>query len=115
MRWLGRFSPWLAGAVLNGTANELSAIELELVAIEPKAFELFLLNEGVDFDTRQPGTRERASFAMQYEIEFEDVPLEVALFESHVQRQAAYPRESIRHDRVQLVDAEKMFARKVKC
>ena len=113
MRWLERFSPWLSGAVLSGTANEFSAIELELVATEPKTFELFLHNEGVEFDTRQTGTRERGSFIVEYEIEFDGVPLLVALFDNHAQRQAAYPRESIRHERVQLADARNFFAHEV--
>lgn len=114
MRWLDRFSPWLAGAVLNGTANALSTIELELITTESKEFELFLVNQGVNFATRKAAAGARASSTVQYEIEFEEAPVLVALFDNQAQRHAAYPRDSIRHDRVQLVDAEKLFARQMK-
>jgi hypothetical protein len=120
MQWLGEFQPWLTGSVLNGTANEFSAIQLELIGIDVKRFELFLLNEDVVFEIREHhGIKKRSNtFKLQraigdggysYEITFDDAPVEITLFESHSTRQTRYPRDSIFHDRVQFDDAVKRF------
>ena len=111
---LEQFSPWLVGAVLNGTANEFSEIELELVGVEPKAFELYLLNEGVDFALsdmqRSTGTSlTRKQLVTKYRLEFDGAPVAIVLFAHHTARQAAHPRDSIRHDRAQREDAERRF------
>jgi hypothetical protein len=111
------FEPWLTGAVLNGTANEYSEIELELVGIEAKTMEFILLNRGVEFDLQETNPKSKsykpvdAAKPIQYHLEFEDAPLVITLYESHAQRQALYPRGSIKHERVKLNDAEILFAR----
>lgn len=46
MRRLAQFSPLLAGGVAAGWATEHSDVRLELVAADPKAVELLLLNAG---------------------------------------------------------------------
>jgi hypothetical protein len=110
------FEPWLTGAVLNGTANEYSEIELELVGIETKTMEFILLNRGIEFDLQETNPKSKsykptdATKPVQYHLEFEDAPLVITLYESHAQRQALYPRDSIKHERVKLVDAEALFA-----
>jgi hypothetical protein len=120
MQWLHTFEPWLAGSVLNGTANEFSVIQLELVGVDVKRFELFLLNEDVVFEIREHHTAQKRSNTFKppraiedggysYEITFDDAPIEITLFESHSTRQARYPRDSIRHDRAQLNDAVTQF------
>lgn len=122
MQWLAAFEPWLVGGVLNGTANEFSAIELELVGVEPKSFEMFLLKEDVEFESRDVRSahgrraKDEKSKATQsrhvhtcYEITFDDAPVEITLFDSHSERLALYPKESVKHDRVQLEEAERRF------
>lgn len=47
---LAAFSPYLTGAVLNGTAGEHSDIHLQLFAESAKDVEIFLLNRNVDFE-----------------------------------------------------------------
>ncbi|MHA7681839.1 UDP-N-acetylmuramate--alanine ligase [Cupriavidus sp. PET2-C1] len=51
MRDLAAFRPYLAGAVLNGTATEHSDVYLQCFCDSPKDLTLHLLNAGVDFDT----------------------------------------------------------------
>lgn len=46
---LAHFSPYLTGAVLNGTAGEHSDIHLQLFPESAKDVEIFLLNKNVDF------------------------------------------------------------------
>jgi hypothetical protein len=125
MQWLKDFSPWLSGPVLTGTANEFSAIELDLIGVDAKTFELFLLNEDVVYElhggsTTGTGTgdgradvknrRDRTSPPpIQYHITFDDAPVEITLFESQMQRLSAFPKSSIRYDRAQLDEARERF------
>lgn len=114
MSRLEPFSPWLVGAVLNGTANEFSEIELELVGAEPKVLEMYLLNARVEFDLcdtlqRKGGSPTRMPPVMKYRLEFDGIPVSIVLHEHHAARNAAHPRDSIRHDRAQRVDVEKRF------
>ncbi len=125
MQWLAHFEPWLTGSVLNGTANEYSAVELELIGVEAKSFELFLLGEDVEFDIREHRAqhshrRERhaakksfkpisAAADYSYEIFFDDAPVEITLYDSHAERQAKHPRNSIRHERAQLAEVIRRF------
>lgn len=53
LQWMKRFeqfNPHLTGAVLNGTATEHSDIHLQLFTDSAKDVEIFLLNEGIEFD-----------------------------------------------------------------
>ena len=62
MQRLGAFEPHLVGAVLNGTATDHSDIRMQLFTDSAKDVEIFLLNEGVDFevfdDKAAPGAAE---------------------------------------------------------
>lgn len=51
LQLLADFQPWLIGAVCNGTAGEHSDIHLNLYPDSEKDVELFLLDQGIDFDT----------------------------------------------------------------
>ncbi len=122
MLWLRDFSPWLVGGVLNGTANEFSAIELEIVGFDAKSFEIFLLNQNVAFDLhthhavgharrrrRELGANPAAATICSYDIEFDDAPLSITLYDSHSQRQARNPASSIKHDRAQCDEVARRF------
>src|SRR5882672_11115845 len=50
MRLLEQFRPYLAGAVLKGTAGRYSDIDLQLFTDDGKAVELFLLNRNIAYD-----------------------------------------------------------------
>ena len=114
MSWLEPYSPWLTGAVLSGTANEFSEIELELVGIVPKEFEMFLLNNSVSFEicdarhTRGVSPVKRRP-EITYRLQFDGAPVLLALYEHHGDRQSANPDRSIRHERVQRADAIQRF------
>ncbi|WP_019141939.1 hypothetical protein [Noviherbaspirillum massiliense] len=53
MEELEVFSPYLTGAVLNGTAGEHSDIHLQLFTESAKDVEIFLLNKNVDFEVSE--------------------------------------------------------------
>lgn len=49
MRRLERFSPWLTGSVLEGTATRHSRIDILLFPDSAKEVEIFLLDQGIPF------------------------------------------------------------------
>jgi hypothetical protein len=53
MQELERFSPYVVGAVLNGTAGDHSDIHLQLFASSPKDVEIYLLNKNVNFEVSE--------------------------------------------------------------
>lgn len=53
MQELEHFTPYLTGAVLNGTAGEHSDIHLQLFTESAKDVEIFLLNKNVDFEVSE--------------------------------------------------------------
>lgn len=53
MEQLQQFSPYLTGAVLNGTAGQHSDIHLQLFADSPKDIEIYLLNKNINFDVSE--------------------------------------------------------------
>jgi hypothetical protein len=53
MEQLQPFSPYLTGAVLNGTAGPHSDIHLQLFADSAKDVEVFLLNKNINFDVTE--------------------------------------------------------------
>ena len=124
MQWLEPFSPWISGAVLSGSANEYSAIELELIGVDAKSFEMFLLNDDVVFELhggdttgigpsghRKQGRSQatKALMPVRYDITFDDAPVEIVLFETQSARATTFPKTSIRHERAQLAEATARF------
>jgi hypothetical protein len=67
MQLLSEFRPHLIGAAFNGTAGEYSAIHIELYADSPKDVEIFLLNQGIEFDVCEVASKEANGRARQLE------------------------------------------------
>jgi hypothetical protein len=53
MQDLAQFTPYLTGAVLNGTAGEHSDIRLQLFTESAKDVEIFLLNKNIQFEVSE--------------------------------------------------------------
>ena len=54
LRWMARladFRPHLSGAVWRGTATRLSDVHLDLYCDDPKALEIALINQGIDYES----------------------------------------------------------------
>ena len=74
MRRLAQFDPYLVGPVLNGTAGEHSDVSLQVFVDSPKDVEIFLLNEGIEFEVgernhfRGKGTVEALAFQFRGEV-----------------------------------------------
>ena len=90
MQVLAEFSPYLTGPVLTGVAGEYSEIDLQLFPDSAKDVEMFLLNRGMTFATRE-GRRysgERALAASVFTLEWRGVPLRLSVFDRRDERVA---------------------------
>ena len=94
MEALADFSPYLTGAVLNGTAGEHDDIHLQLFADSAKEVEIFLLNRNVAIDISETPHFKGARHAPVETVSFmwhgEGVHAE--LYEQHDLRGARKPR-----------------------
>ncbi|MCK7492113.1 MAG: hypothetical protein MZW92_11035 [Comamonadaceae bacterium] len=78
MRLLERFSPYLTGPVLDGTAGRYATVDLLLFPESPKPVEIFLLDRMIEYrhgETRR-GSGEPPQAVLNFE--WEDTPISVA-------------------------------------
>jgi hypothetical protein len=88
MRMLAEFRPYLAGAVLKGTAGRYGEINLQLFTDDSKAVELTLLNRGIPYDTcderRFASGRERAVSVLK--LMWGGIPLNISIHATNDER-----------------------------
>jgi hypothetical protein len=90
MRALERFSPYLTGPVLKGTAGPYAEIELQLFPESPKEVEIFLLERRLAFATHE-GKRfsgGRAHAMSVFSLAWQDAPLKLSVFDPRDERLA---------------------------
>jgi hypothetical protein len=90
MQALAEFSPYLTGPVLTGVAGAYSEIDLQLFPDSAKDVEMFLLNRGIPFATRE-GRRysgDRAHAASVFTLEWRGVPLRLSVLDRRDERVA---------------------------
>lgn len=95
MRFLHRFQPRLVGAVLEGTADEHSAVCLHLYSDNPDEVALFLDEQGVPFDRQSRRLRldrERQDEFPVYLFSAGDVPFDLTVLPADGVRQAPLDR-----------------------
>ncbi len=86
MRRLAQFSPLLRGPVHTGLANRFSSIELELIADDEKAVELFFLNNGVDYQLVTNKLERESPVILKYRFSFRNCPVLATVFMSAADR-----------------------------
>ena len=90
MRALDRFKPYLTGPVLKGIAGPHAAIDLQLFPENPKDVELFLLERGIAYSTRE--TRRfsggRAHAAAVLTLDWQGTVLKLSVFDHRDERLA---------------------------
>jgi hypothetical protein len=91
MEFLSGFSPLLHGAVLDGSADERSPVQLQVFAEDPDAFARFLLEQPWtvrDFTARLPGQRNRSQAYTGWRFTVDGIEFEVVALPPSMQRQA---------------------------
>lgn len=88
MRLLSQFRPYLAGAVLKGTAGRYSDIDLQLFTDDSKAVELFLLNRNIPYDItdQQHFAGDRLRAVPVLKLDWQGVPVNLAIYDSKDER-----------------------------
>ena len=90
MQAFERFSPYLTGAVLKGTAGPYAEIELQLFPESVKEVEIFLLEQGIAFSTHEgrrfSGDRTHAMSVIS--LSWQDAPLKLSVFDPRDERVA---------------------------
>jgi len=88
MRSLVAFNPYLAGAVLKGTAGRYADIDLQLFTDDQKAVEMFLVNQSLAYTVSEQrhycGDEPRAVPVLT--VEWRGVPLNLAVYASKDER-----------------------------
>lgn len=97
MQFFERFEPCLAGAVLDGSADQHSAVCLHLFVADPTAVERFLLDHNIPFDTdsrrlRADSLRDFAVPVIRFAAD--DVEFDLSIFDVDQRRQAPLDRVS---------------------
>jgi hypothetical protein len=90
MQALAPFTPYLTGPVLKGTAGPYAEIDLQLFPESAKDLEIFLVDRGLAFTT-QEGRRysgDRAHAASLIKLDWQGVPLRIAVFDARDERLA---------------------------
>src|SRR5688500_9461577 len=90
MAALERFSPYLTGPVLKGTAGPYAGIDLQLFPESPKDVEIHLLDRGIVYGT-QEGRRfsgDRAHAVSVLSLEWQGAPLKLSVFDPRDERVA---------------------------
>ncbi len=80
MRLLAPWRPALTGAVLDGSANGFSEVEIDLFADSAKEVEIFLLNQALDYEhreVRRPGPESPEAILA---FEWDEVPVKLCVF-----------------------------------
>ena len=89
MRLLGTFRPYLAGPVFKGTAGRYAEIDLLLFTESDKDVEIFLLNQGIEFEPGvghyYAGDQERVVSVLS--VGMEQLTIRVAIFPAVDERQ----------------------------
>lgn len=106
MESLAEFAPWLSGPVLTGTANEFTPISLEIIGADIKAFDMWLINAGVEYECR-PYRGNTQAFS--YQLDHDGIAVDITLFDSHAERARAFPTSHIHHEHMQWRDAQERF------
>ena len=82
MDFFAAFKPRLVGSVLDGTAGPDSAVDLHCFADTPEDVVLFLMDQGVPFDTEEQRLRfdDHYDFVPVHRFVAGDIPVNVAVF-----------------------------------
>jgi hypothetical protein len=112
MREFSAFRPMLVGAVLTGTANKFSDINLQLYADDEKALAIFLLNRNYRFEEGSRRVRRGGGEVEvpQVLLEFDGFPVTMTVLDRDDERFGARGRNEPELQRARLPEVEALLA-----
>jgi len=106
MSLLNAFSPYLTGSVLEGTAGRYAEIDIQLFADSAKEIEIFLLNQQIDYEHREPRT-DRAEAVLA--IDLGDAVANLVIYPPREERVTLRTRDGRVRERVRLPALEALL------
>jgi hypothetical protein len=88
MQLLSQFRPYLAGAVLKGTAGRYSEVDLQLFTDDSKGVELFLLNRNIPYEISdlRHFAGDQVRMVPVFKLDWQGVPVNLAIYGSKDER-----------------------------
>jgi len=114
MHALERFSPYLTGPVLKGTAGPYAEIDLQLFPESSKDVELFLLDRNIAFDTAETRrfSGDRAHAVSVFKLDWLGAQLRLSVFDPRDERIALKSSQAGRvMDRAGIAEVGQMLAK----
>lgn len=109
MSLLERFRPWLAGAVLEGSAGREAEVDIQLFPDSAKEVEIFLLNQQIEYEHDTPRNERAEAVLVLYP---EDAVVNLVIYPPEVERIVFRTRDGRVKERARLpavralIDAE---------
>ena len=107
MELLQDFTPYLAGAALDGTAGRHAEIDIQLFTDSAKEVEIFLLNQKIDYEHSEP-RNERAEAVLT--IPGEEAPVNLVVYPRKEERVIARTRDGRVRPRMRLDALNRLLA-----
>ena len=107
MARLQAFTPYLTGSVLEGTATRHAEIDIQLFPDSAKDVEIFLLNQGVDFEHSEPRT-DRAEAVLT--LLDHDVTINLVIYPRNEERVTSRTRDGRIRQRIRLDALSRLLA-----
>ncbi|WP_294268757.1 hypothetical protein [Propionivibrio sp.] len=101
-----KFNPYLTGSVLDGTAARFAEIDIQLFTDSAKDVEIFLLNQGIDYEHSTPRS-ERAETVLT--IHDEDALVNLVVYPSQEERVTFKTRDGRNRQRARLDAVNKLL------
>ena len=87
MEILADFSPYLTGAVLEGTAGRYAEVDIDLFADSAKDVEIFLISNDIFYETADNGRQGPDAPEARLRLEWDGVPILVSIYPLQAERQ----------------------------
>lgn len=107
MTHLKEFTPYLAGAVLDGSAGRHAEIDIQLFADSAKDVEIFLLNQHIDYTHSEPRS-ERAEAVLT--IPDAEAPINLIIYPRNEERVTTRTRDGRIRPRMRLDALDRLLA-----
>lgn len=88
-----QFQPYLVGSVLKGSASKHSDINLLIFSDDPKAIEIFLLNQQIDYSCRERKTQYRLTDAPAIAFWFDNTQVHLQVLPNTARHQSSKKNE----------------------
>ncbi len=86
LRLLDPFRPYLTGGALDGTAGRYSELEIEAYPDSAKDIEIFLLNQDLTYEHREPRRPQPNAPEAVLVFDWDDIPVRLSIYEGPAER-----------------------------